>query len=72
MPTSYAELSSLSTALDELTHRITAQAEAASATTVARDEEVAQELYAIERALATANRRLARLSSALNRPLNPP
>ncbi len=64
MPSSSAELSSLATALDELTHRVTAHADAAHA---ARDEETARELFAIERALTSANRRLARLSKALGR-----
>ncbi len=64
MPSSSAELSSLATALDELTRRVTSHADAAHA---ARDEETARELFAIERALATANRRLARLAKALGR-----
>lgn len=64
MPASPAELSSLATALDELTRRITAGAEAAQA---AKDEEVATELFAIERSLTTANRRLSRLAVAIGR-----
>ncbi len=64
MAESNAELSSLATALDELAHRITAHAEAAAA---AKDEELASELFAIERALGAANRRLNRLTSALGR-----
>jgi hypothetical protein len=64
MTTTAAELSSLATALDELTHRITAHAEAAGA---AKDEETASELFAIERSLTTANRRLARLAVAMGR-----
>jgi hypothetical protein len=59
-----AELSSLATALDELTHRISGHAEAAAAD---KDEEVATELFAIERSMTTANRRLARLSVAIGR-----
>jgi hypothetical protein len=59
-----AELSSLATALDELTRRVTAHADAAD---VAEDEETARELFAIERALASANRRLTRLAATLNR-----
>ncbi|HXW39449.1 MAG TPA: hypothetical protein VEJ44_07120 [Acidimicrobiales bacterium] len=59
-----AELSSLATALDELTRRVTAGAEAAHS---ARDEEVATELFAIERSLTTANRRLGRLAVAIGR-----
>jgi hypothetical protein len=64
MPASSAELSSLSTALDELTRRVTAHAEAAD---TAKDEEVARELFAVERAMTSANRRLARLSTTLAR-----
>ncbi|MBV8463662.1 MAG: hypothetical protein JO368_10235 [Acidimicrobiales bacterium] len=59
-----AELSSLATALDELTRRVTAGAEAAHA---ARDEEVATELFAVERSLTSANRRLSRLAVAIGR-----
>lgn len=64
MPSPAAELSSLATALDDLTHRVTAHAEAAHA---AKDDETARELFAIERSLTTANRRLARLSKTLAR-----
>jgi hypothetical protein len=59
-----AELSSLATVLDELTHRVTRNAEAAAA---AHDEEVASELFAIERALGGASRRLSRLSVSQDR-----
>jgi hypothetical protein len=64
MAATAAELSSLATALDELTRRISGHAEAADAE---RDEEVAGELFAIERSLNSANRRLARLSIAIGR-----
>jgi hypothetical protein len=64
MATSSAELSSLATALDELSRRITVHADAADA---AKDEETARELFAIERSLNSANRRLAKLSVALSR-----
>jgi hypothetical protein len=64
MVASSAELSSLATALDELSRRVTAHADAAD---VAKDEETARELFAIERALNTANRRLAKLSMNLSR-----
>ena len=60
MAASSAELSSLATALDELSRRITVHADAADA---AKDEETARELFAIERALTSANRRLARWPS---------
>jgi hypothetical protein len=61
---SAAELSSLATALDELTRRVTEQADAAQ---TRREAETARELFAIERALNGANRRLSRLATALNR-----
>ena len=64
MASSSAELSSLATALDDLSRRITVHADAADA---AKDEETARELFAIERALNSANRRLARLSLTLSR-----
>ncbi len=64
MPSPAAELSSLATALDELTRRVTAHADAAH---TAKDGETARELFAIERALTTANRRLARLAKHLGR-----
>jgi hypothetical protein len=64
MSESNAELSSLATVLDELTHRVTRNAEAAAA---AHDEEVASELFAIERALGGASRRLSRLSMSQDR-----
>jgi len=64
MPASSAELSSLATALDELTRRVTAHAEAAD---TAKDEDTARELFAIERALNSANRRLTRLAATLSK-----
>ncbi len=64
MAASSAELSSLATALDELNRRVTAHAEAAQAV---KDEETANELFAVERALDRANRRLARLALAVSR-----
>jgi len=54
------ELSSLSSALEELTRRIAAIAEGAQAR---HDDEAATELFAVERALRGAGRRLARLAS---------
>jgi hypothetical protein len=62
MPPASAELSSIATALDELTRRVTTHADAAHA---AKDADTARELFAIERALTTANRRLARLAKTL-------
>jgi hypothetical protein len=64
MPASAAELSSIATALDDLARRVTAHADAAD---LAKDEETARELFAIERSLSSANRRLARLSMTLSR-----
>jgi hypothetical protein len=64
MVASSAELSSLATALDELSRRVTAHADAAD---VAKDEESARELFAIERSLNSANRRLTKLAITLSR-----
>lgn len=60
-----AELSSLSTALDELTRRIGSMAEAADAE---KDEETSAELFAVERALRGAHRRLQKLTSPRSSP----
>jgi hypothetical protein len=49
-----AQLASLSTALDELTQRVTTTADEVKAT----DEELALDLYEVERSLRTAGRRL--------------
>ncbi|HEX3462065.1 MAG TPA: hypothetical protein VHT49_14260 [Acidimicrobiales bacterium] len=65
MAASKAELSSLATALEELTRRVTAHADAANNS---KDEDMAKELFAIERALMGASRRLNRLTTALRRP----
>ena len=64
MAATSAELSSLATALDELTRRVTVHAESAD---TAKDEEAARELFAIERSLTSANRRLSRLALTLRR-----
>lgn len=64
MSSSNGELSSLATALDELTRRVTAHADQADAS---KDDETAKELFAIERALQGASRRLTRLTMALKR-----
>lgn len=55
-----AELSSLASALAELTRRLSAMAEAAATGT---DDELSAELFAVERALRGAGRRLERLVS---------
>ena len=64
MAATSAELSSLATALDDLTRRVTVHAESADA---AKDEELSRELFAIERSLTSANRRLSRLALTLRR-----
>ena len=53
-----AELSSLTTALDEMTKRVTAMADSFAAH---RREDLANELYAVERQLANAVRRLGKV-----------
>jgi len=55
-----AELSSLATALDELRARVGAIAERAAAE---HDDDTATELFAVERSLQGAARRLHRLTS---------
>ena len=55
-----AELSSLSTALAEITRRVAGIAESAAGE---KDDEVSNELFAVERALRGAGRRLERLTS---------
>jgi hypothetical protein len=55
-----AELSSLATALEELRARVAALADQARG---AEDDDTATELFAIERALTGAVRRLGRLTS---------
>jgi hypothetical protein len=60
-----AELSSLASALGELTRRVAAIAETAESE---KDDELATELFAVERALRAAGRRLGRLSGARRRP----
>jgi hypothetical protein len=62
MPPPNGELSSIATALEELTRRVTVHADAADAT---KDDETAKELFAIERALQGASRRLTRLTATL-------
>lgn len=59
-----AELSSMSTALDELARRVTAMAESLANTPA---DWVAQDLFAVERSLGTAGRRLATLTERLRK-----
>ena len=54
----HAELDSLSTSLDDLARRLSGFADEASA---AKRDDIANELFEIERSLTTAARRLARL-----------
>lgn len=60
-----AELSSLATGLDELTRRVTTIADAYAS---ADADEVALDLYAVERALVDAHRRLMRTVQSQTRP----
>ncbi len=64
VPTSRPELSSLATALTELTRRVALLAEAAA---VAKDHDLATELFAVERSLTAAGRRLDRLATGNRR-----
>ena len=59
-----AELSSLGTALRELTRRVASLAEQAS---TRADDELSSELFAVERALRGAGRRLERLTAPKGR-----
>lgn len=59
-----AELSSLGTALGELTRRVASLAEQAATRS---DDEVSFELFAVERALRGAGRRLERLTTPRGR-----
>jgi type II secretory pathway component PulM len=58
VPTDLPELSSLSTALTELTRRVASIAEREAA---AQHDDAAAELFAVERSLTAAGRRLERL-----------
>ena len=60
MPVPLAELSSVATALDELTRRLVGIADQAASD---HDDETAAELFAVERALKGAGRRLQRLTA---------
>jgi hypothetical protein len=57
VPVDRSELSSLTALIEQATDRITKMADEASA---AKEEDVATELFAIERALTGAKRRLVR------------
>lgn len=59
-----AEMSSLSAALEELCRRVTAMANSYAA---AKRDDVATDLYAVERAIAGAQRRLSHLARSLLR-----
>ncbi len=58
--TTRAELSSLTSTLDELTRRVTALAEQARA---GEEDDLAAELFGVERALTGALRRLGRVAA---------
>jgi hypothetical protein len=58
-----AVLSSVTTVLADLTERVTAMAESYAGTP---REDVASDLFEVERALRTASRRLDRLLTAMN------
>jgi hypothetical protein len=58
VPSDHAELSSLASALDDLTLRITVLADRHHNTPT---EDIAADLYEVERALRTAGRRLSKL-----------
>ena len=60
-----AELSSLATALEELTKRVTSIADSYAG---ARREDLAGELYAVERQLVNAVRRVAKAIDLETRP----
>ncbi|HZU79389.1 MAG TPA: hypothetical protein VE991_05695 [Acidimicrobiales bacterium] len=64
MSAAHAELSSLSSALADLTRRVAGIAEQASSD---KDDELSTELFAVERALRGAGRRLERLNSIRRR-----
>ena len=59
----HAEIGSLATTLEELTKRVSSLAETAEH----EDEELAAELFGIERALSGALRRLRKLSESSRR-----
>ena len=58
MASDLAELSSISSTLEQLIGRLGAMAETARQ---AREEDVASELFTVERGLASAQRRLSRM-----------
>ncbi|MGH9190043.1 MAG: hypothetical protein ACRD0Q_08440 [Acidimicrobiales bacterium] len=60
-----AELSSIGTALEELTRRLTGIAEAAVGTEA---DWIAQELFEVERSLLRARRQLSTVSDKVRRP----
>jgi hypothetical protein len=58
MPADLAELSSIASTLEQLGRRVASMAEVA---TQAKEEDIASELFAVERALNGAQRRVDRL-----------
>lgn len=65
MSSSAAELSSLATALEELTRRVTAIADGYAGS---RRDDLAAELYHVERALVGASRSLAKVVDSARPP----
>lgn len=61
MPADFSELSSIASTLEQLTRRVSGMAEAAQGD---KDEHAALELFAVERQLAAAERRLTRMLAA--------
>ncbi len=60
MPPETSELSSVATLLGQITARVTAMAERAAAQ---HEDDVAAELFGVERALAGAQRRVERIAN---------
>jgi hypothetical protein len=64
VPVDYSELASIVDSIEALARRVTKMGDAAR---VLKDDGTASELYAVERALAGAARRLSRLIKATRR-----
>jgi len=64
MPVDYSELASMAESIEALARRVGKMSDAAKAR---KEDETAAELYAVERALAGATRRLSRLINSPRR-----
>ncbi|MGD0742417.1 MAG: hypothetical protein ABSA31_03895 [Acidimicrobiales bacterium] len=64
MPVDYSELASMAESIEALARRVGKMGDAAKAR---KEDETAAELYAVERALAGATRRLSRLINSPRR-----